>query len=68
MILHSELLENCINCENHETDLYFLVTDESTNILKKYPEHKIATKFVDCIDGNLYYDVPFCFKPIERKL
>jgi hypothetical protein len=53
-----------IPTSNHESDLYFPVSAESTAILACYPSHKSnARTFVNQVAGGHWYDVPFAFQP-----
>jgi len=49
--------------DKHESDLYALKTPESEAIIKAwdYP-HSVST-FISQIDGGVWYDIPFAFKP-----
>ena len=64
MALYQDLIEANIECSNWQSDLYFPVSEQSRNILAKYPVQKAsATTFKSNIDGKLWYDVPFAFEP-----
>lgn len=66
MTLYEELKAAGVEISNHESDLYFPVTDVAVAILNK-PEHethrKIATTFLDNGTGAFWFDVPFAFEP-----
>ena len=61
--LYDALVEAGIEVANHESDLYFPVTAESTEILKQYPlECGNATRFMNQIPPyGFWYDVPFAY-------
>lgn len=62
--LYQTLVDAKIELNNHESDLYFPVTPQTTTILNQFPLMKEnATKFVDNISGKLSYDVRFCYEP-----
>ena len=62
--LYMELVAAGIPIANHESDLYFPITEESTRILAKYPTSKAnATMFTNQVEGGRWYDVPFAFTP-----
>ena len=68
MSLYTDLLAAGVQCSNHQSDLYFPVTDETAAILAKYPKQKaIAQTFRSNIDGILCFDVPFGFDPYWEK-
>lgn len=66
MTLYEELKAAGVEIGNHESDLYFPVTEATTAILHK-PEHRanyeITTTFLNNITHTLWYDVPFAFAP-----
>lgn len=71
MTLYDELKAAGVEIDNHESDLYFPVTEATKAILAK-PEHKahrkIATAFLSNVTHTLWFDVPFAFEPWwERK-
>jgi hypothetical protein len=65
--LYAEIVKAGIPMTNHESDLYFRKTEESTAILERFPlQHGNATCFVNQADphkGETWYDVPFAFTP-----
>lgn len=67
MTLYTDLIEAGIEVSNHESDLYFHVTPESTEILKRYP-NLWRTWFTSNIDKRHMYDVAFAYDPFwERR-
>lgn len=52
-----------IPTDNHESDLYFPVSLESTSILARYEAAKITKLFTHQVDGSRWYDVPFAYTP-----
>lgn len=66
--LYAALVAANIEVDKHESDLYFPVTEESTEILSQFTqEHLIAEKFRNQNDGSLWYDVPFAFTPYWKE-
>ena len=68
--LYEAIKKAGIQIQNHYSDLYFPVTPESVAILAQYPAAKrIATTFTNQVEGGLWYEVPFAFRPYweERK-
>jgi hypothetical protein len=64
MTLYSDLTNANIQTDNHESDLYFPVTEETKEILNKFPlQESNATIFKCAIDGKLWFDVPFAYDP-----
>lgn len=65
--LYAALLAAGVPIDNHESDLYFPVTEQSTAILAQYPHSKAnATTFANQRPPNVgqrWYDVPFAFLP-----
>lgn len=54
--------------DHHETDLYLRVSPKSTELVNsmKYRNSGMITTFKDNIDGDMWYDLPFCYPFIER--
>lgn len=64
MSLYTELVENNVPVSNHYSDLYFPKNDKTTAILAKYSTQKSnATRFINQVEGGVWYDVPFAFDP-----
>lgn len=67
--LFQAIQEAGIPYSNHESDLHFPVTDESTEILTYYDlQYKNATVFISNIDNKRWYDVPFGYDPYWNKV
>ena len=47
--------------DHHESDLYLKVTPETTEIISRYEFKKLVTKFIDNINHELWYDIPFAY-------
>lgn len=43
------------------SDLYVKVTPFSKEIVSKYEYKNLVTTFVDQIDNELYFEIPFCY-------
>ena len=61
--IYDELKAKGIPLDNHESDLYALKTPESEAIIKAWDFPHNVTTFKSQIDGNIWYDIPFAFKP-----
>lgn len=68
--LFQRLKEKGIKTDNHYSDLYFPVTSDTVAILQEFPKSlKAATKFVNRVEGGIWFDVPFAYDPYwDRKL
>lgn len=57
-----------IETDHHESDLYFPATDESMEILRRYPmSHKNSVPFTCNTTGKRWIDVPFQYDPFWEK-
>ncbi len=52
-----------VEIDNHESDLYVPVTEETTAIVKAYEFKTNVTRFTNQIDHKPWYDIPFAYKP-----
>lgn len=54
--------------DHHETDLYLRVSPKSTELVNsmKYRNSGLLSTFKDNIDGDMWYELPFCYPFIER--
>ena len=59
--LYQACVDSGIPTDNHESDLYIPVTEQTTALLKQYGYR--ATTFRSQVDGQTWYDVPFMFQP-----
>jgi hypothetical protein len=65
--LYDALIAAGVPVDNHESDLYFLATDEAHAILARYPiERGNARRFVSETDGAVWIEVPFSYLPWWR--
>lgn len=60
--IYEELTAAGIECSNWQSDLYFPVTPQTREILKRHPNQTRST-FVSNIDGRAMYECPFAFDP-----
>ena len=68
MTIYQELLAADVPLDNHESDLYALVTDASRAIVARYQHREIVKTFTSEVDGKLWYDIPFAYTPFwERR-
>jgi len=56
-----------IEYDYYQSDLFFRVTDESSDILKRYPQY-YAGAGMFYSKGSAWYDVPFAYDPFWEKL
>lgn len=64
MSLYTDLIEAGIEVSNWQSDLYFIVTEETREILSRHPLQKSnATTFKNQVTGRRCYDVPFAYDP-----
>ena len=64
MTLYQEIVAAGIPIGCHESDLYFPVTEQSREILARYPLQKgNATTFINQVEGGRWYDIPFAYDP-----
>lgn len=70
--LYAALVAAGIQIANHESDLYFPITPESTAILARFPLQKGNAKtFRNQAPPNVgerWYDVPFAYQPFWDKV
>lgn len=67
MSIYKRLLKAGIPLDNHESDLYAKVTEESERIIKTYEFKENVTRFTSNIDGQRWFDIPFAFDPFWEK-
>lgn len=66
--LYGDLLAAGVPMDSHESDLYFPDTSQTREILARFPySAKIARRFIDRIDNEIWWDVPFAFLPWWEK-
>ena len=51
-----------VKIDNHCTDLYFPVTEETKKVVNSYIYKRNVTTFKSQIDGTLWFDIPFAFE------
>jgi hypothetical protein len=62
--LFEELVKQGITVNSHYSDLYFPVTEQTTAILKQFPDQKgITTVFTNQVEGGRWYDTSCAFLP-----
>jgi len=61
--IYERLLEAGIPLDSHESDLYALVTPESTRIVAGYEHAKNVRTFRSEVDGRQWFDIPFAYLP-----
>lgn len=72
MAIYDDLKSAGVPLDNHESDLYALVTPESTRIVQAHTQahggRGMITTFVSSIDGKRWYDIPFAYLPFWEKV
>jgi hypothetical protein len=66
MSIYDDLKNAGIELASHESDLYAMVTPESTAIVNKYYPNRptvCVSTFINNIDHKLWYDIPFMYEP-----
>ncbi len=63
--LHQQLLAAGVEVDSHESDLYAMVTPESSRIVEESGHS--STMFKSEKDGEMWYDLPFAFDPFWAK-
>jgi hypothetical protein len=62
--LWSEVVRLGIPHASHETDPYIPVTDQTRELLKKFPlSDGNKTTFTNQVEGGLWFDIPFAYLP-----
>ena len=49
--------------DHYASDLYIRVTPESTALLSRFQYRHLVKTFIDNIDRERWYDLPFCYDP-----
>lgn len=49
--------------DHHQSDLYIRITPESKKLIEKLQPKTLLSTFRDQIDGDFWYDLPFCYTP-----
>jgi len=63
MSIYQELKAAGVPLDSHESDLYAKVTPESRTILSRYKHKGNLSTFLNQVEGNLWYEIPFAFDP-----
>ncbi len=66
MSLYSDLLAAKVEISNHESDLYFEISDVSNDILTRHPEAR-PKRFLNQITYTMWYEVYFAYDPWWEK-
>ena len=53
--------------DHHDSDLYVRKTPKSTEIINRLTTKSLLSTFKDQIDGDTWYELPFCFSPNLKK-
>lgn len=64
--IYQQLKDAGVQLDNHESDLYALVTPESEKIVAEYPHKSNVRKFKGS-DGKMWFDIPFAYEPYWDK-
>ena len=63
MGIYEQLKQANIPLDNHESDLYAKVTQESQAILQSYKFKSNVHTFRNQVDNALWFDIPFAYSP-----
>lgn len=68
--IHAALAEvmNPREIDHHYSDLYVKVTPASREIVSRFEYSHMVQTFIDNIDRELWYDIPFCYNPNVEKV
>jgi hypothetical protein len=66
--MYEQLKSADVKLDNHYSDLYAAKNETSQGILKGYEYRDSVTEFTSPIDGEIWYDIPFCFDPFWREI
>ena len=66
MTIYEQLVAAGVPIDNHESDLYAKVTLESEKIVRESRLLNVR-KFINQIDGTVWYDIPFAYDPFWEK-
>ena len=61
MSIYDDLEATGVEIDNHESDLYVPVTDETSRIVRA--SGLFFETFRSRIDGKQWYDIPFAYRP-----
>ena len=61
--IYEELVKAGVPIDSHEGDLYALKTPESEAIVSTWDYTPVVTIFKSQIDGKIWFDIPFGYKP-----
>lgn len=61
--IYEAVVAQGIEHDHHESDLYILATPEATALVKGYQFACNVTQFRHQVDGLIWYDVPFAYRP-----
>jgi hypothetical protein len=65
--IYEQLKEANIPLDSHESDLYAKVTPESEKIISEYKFKDNVSRFKDNINHQMWFDIPFAFRPYWEK-
>lgn len=57
--IHAELKKLSVELGGHHSDLYCPVTPETIEVIENYEYKCNVTRFVNQIDGKIWFDIPF---------
>ena len=52
--------------DNHSSDLYIPVTEETKALVAQYEHKTSVTVFTSQIDGKSWFDIPFAYEPFWK--
>jgi hypothetical protein len=63
MSIYTDMVEAGCEIDNHESDLYVKVSEESAAIVVDYLDDVDYSFFRSNIDGDMWYEFPFQYSP-----
>jgi len=67
MNIYEEVIKRGIEHDNHASDLYIPVNDETKELVNSYRNEHHVTTFKNNKDGKPWFDIPFAFEPFWDK-
>jgi hypothetical protein len=61
--IYDEVKNQGIEFDNHCSDLYIPVNEQTQELVNNYQYKNSVTAFISNIDQKLWYDIPFAYYP-----
>jgi hypothetical protein len=63
MSIYEKMKAAGVPIDRHESDLYVPVNDTTKAIIRDYELKDSVGCFLSCLDGKLWFDIPFAWLP-----